>query len=334
MSPPSDGRYRLDRLTTLFLGGLVVLLLRGPARSLAEAGIVTAIRGSRPRSARRAPARAVRGRRTSHADRRRTASPSRSPSDAASAAQVDRSGDRRAAGVRGPRHGRGFDHPRPTPAPPRSGGRSADALCGLGQALAILQIPSIGLNEVVVEGAGAAQLRSGPGHVRGTAAPGAPGNSVIAGHRRRFGGPFGDLASVTKGSTVAVRTKESAVRNYKVTSVRTVESKASHVLDPSDEEHLVLVGGSADLFGGRVVVVTADPVAGSPDIRPTVLRDAPAHPAIDALDERPGVGVRAGPPRRHPGGPGRGGMVRRRRTPRTLRAASPPLPRSRRRSPS
>lgn len=33
MTPPADGRFRLDRLTTMLLGGLIVLLLRGPARS-------------------------------------------------------------------------------------------------------------------------------------------------------------------------------------------------------------------------------------------------------------------------------------------------------------
>jgi len=50
-----------------------------------------------------------------------------------------------------------------------------------GQPLALLTIEDRKL--YVLEGAGKLELRKGPGHLAGTALPGAPGNCIIAGHR-------------------------------------------------------------------------------------------------------------------------------------------------------
>lgn len=72
----------------------------------------------------------------------------------------------------------------------------------IGGAVAVLEIPQIALNEVVVEGWGAAELRRGPGHDRRSPLPGAPGNSVIAGHRVTYGGAFGRLGDLGVGSVV------------------------------------------------------------------------------------------------------------------------------------
>jgi sortase A len=52
-----------------------------------------------------------------------------------------------------------------------------------GDIVAKLSIPRLGAELFVVEGAGKKELRRGPGHVTGTAVPGAAGNCVIAGHR-------------------------------------------------------------------------------------------------------------------------------------------------------
>ncbi len=46
---------------------------------------------------------------------------------------------------------------------------------------------------VVVEGTGADQLRSGPGHYPGTPLPGETGNVAIAGHRTTYLHPFYNL---------------------------------------------------------------------------------------------------------------------------------------------
>jgi sortase A len=62
-----------------------------------------------------------------------------------------------------------------------------------GAPVAHLVIPSIGLDEIVLEGVDANALNSGPGHVPGSALPGERGNSVISAHRDRHFSGFGSL---------------------------------------------------------------------------------------------------------------------------------------------
>jgi sortase A len=102
----------------------------------------------------------------------------------------------------------------PIPAPPPGG-----------DALAILRIPSIGLDTVVVEGIRRADLRKGPGHFPDSPLPGQEGNSAIAGHRVTYGAPFGDLDLVENGDEIIVRT---------VTGTYTYEVFDKQVVNPSD----------------------------------------------------------------------------------------------------
>ncbi len=60
-----------------------------------------------------------------------------------------------------------------------------------------LAIPSIDLDEIVLEGSDA--LNAGPAHVSGSAFPGEPGNSVISGERDRH---FSHLDAVSAGDTI------------------------------------------------------------------------------------------------------------------------------------
>src|SRR5215510_9254465 len=46
-----------------------------------------------------------------------------------------------------------------------------------------IEIPRLGLSAVIAEGADARTLGHAVGHLPGTALPGEPGNSVLAGHR-------------------------------------------------------------------------------------------------------------------------------------------------------
>src|SRR3974390_1063118 len=70
----------------------------------------------------------------------------------------------------------------PTTAPPAPG-----------PPIGIIEIPTVGLDQIVVEGIGTPQLRDGPGHYPGTPLPGQAGNSAIAGHRTTYRHPFDDL---------------------------------------------------------------------------------------------------------------------------------------------
>jgi len=88
-----------------------------------------------------------------------------------------------------------------------------------GEPVAIIQIPSIGLNEVVVEGTDSASLRSGPGHRRDTVLPGQQGVSLIMGRAAAYGGPFGKLQEVKTGAVIKVITGQ-GVQKFKSLGVR------------------------------------------------------------------------------------------------------------------
>lgn len=80
---------------------------------------------------------------------------------------------------------------------------------GLGQPVAILDIPSIGLrNVIVVEGTTSAQLDLGPGHLRNTPLPGQLGLSVIYGRRATFGAPFARLGELRPGEEITTYTQQ------------------------------------------------------------------------------------------------------------------------------
>ena len=63
----------------------------------------------------------------------------------------------------------------------------------MGAPVAVLLIPEIGVQEVVLNGTTSAVMQSGPALRRDTVLPGQPGNSVIFGRQASYGGPFGDL---------------------------------------------------------------------------------------------------------------------------------------------
>ncbi len=91
-----------------------------------------------------------------------------------------------------------------------------------GSPVAILDIPEMKLEQVVVEGVGPQQTRRGPGHVPGTAGPGQPGNSAIVARRSTFGGPFRPLGSLETGDEILLTTTQGQ-SVYVVTEVRSDE---------------------------------------------------------------------------------------------------------------
>lgn len=89
----------------------------------------------------------------------------------------------------------------------------------LGVPLALLQIPAIGLQAVVLEGTTGQVLENGPGHLRDTPLPGQAGVSVVMGRRAAYGGPFSKLGTVNPGDEVTVITQQ-ARSVYKVLDLR------------------------------------------------------------------------------------------------------------------
>lgn len=114
----------------------------------------------------------------------------------------------------------------------------------VGEPVAVLRVPRIGLEQVVVEGSGAEQLQAGPGHLRSTPLPGSRGNAVVLGHRTTYGEPFGRLASLRPGDVVDVATPL-AHFTFRVKSTRRVA--------PGRPDPVTAEGGRA------ITLVTSDP---------------------------------------------------------------------------
>lgn len=89
-----------------------------------------------------------------------------------------------------------------------------------GAPIALLEIPRLGLVEVIVQGTTSSDLTNGPGHRRDTVYPGQEGTSVIMGRQTTFGAPFGSLGSLRPGDKITVTTGQGEAK-YTVFGVRT-----------------------------------------------------------------------------------------------------------------
>jgi sortase A len=132
-----------------------------------------------------------------------------------------------------------------------------------------LAIPAIGLDtpvyEVFVQD-GAWQVADyAAGYHNGSALPGEPGNTVMAGHAGLRGGVFRDLGSVSAGNEVFVMAGGWRYR-YRVREVKSVWPDQVEVMDPTSTRVLTLITCTA--WDTQRLVVVADlqdslPVAGS-----------------------------------------------------------------------
>ncbi|MBM0126494.1 sortase [Pimelobacter simplex] len=88
-----------------------------------------------------------------------------------------------------------------------------------GAPVALLQVPRLGLQQVVVEGTASGDLLAGPGHLRNTVLPGQAGASVVFGRAATYGSPFRDLDQLEPGDRIEVTVAQGKVA-FTVTSVR------------------------------------------------------------------------------------------------------------------
>ncbi|HET6954208.1 MAG TPA: sortase [Acidimicrobiales bacterium] len=141
---------------------------------------------------------------------------------------------------------------------------------GRGHPVAIVDIPDLRLQQVVVEGAGPQETRRGPGHVPGTAGLGQPGNSAVVARRSAFGGSFGALADLARGDEILVTTTQGA-SVYEVEQVRDV----------------TLVGGKGTIPATTTTAPTTTTTDGDPAAPAPAALAAPASTAATA---RPAAG--------------------------------------------
>jgi sortase A len=103
--------------------------------------------------------------------------------------------------------------------------------------IAILRIPKIHVEVVVLEGTDDLSLNRGVGHVTGTANPGENGNMAIAGHRDGF---FRGLKDIGLGDRVEIETL-SQTEIYIVDRITIVDPSDVSVLKPGPHASLTLI---------------------------------------------------------------------------------------------
>lgn len=90
-----------------------------------------------------------------------------------------------------------------------------------GTPVAFLEIPELGVRQVVVEGTAGRDLFAGPGHRRDSPLPGQAGVSIVMGRRATFGAPFARLDGLRKGDVIRTTTGQGSFE-YRVARIRRV----------------------------------------------------------------------------------------------------------------
>jgi sortase A len=127
-------------------------------------------------------------------------------------------------------------------APERTRARAArrlDRRARAGRPLGRLVIDRIGVRRVLVEGTGAASLRSGPAHYADTTLPGGGGTVGIAGHRTTYLAPFRRLNELRTGHRIEVDMPYGTF-TYRVERSKIVLPEGVGVLKRAPYERLVL----------------------------------------------------------------------------------------------
>ena len=100
-----------------------------------------------------------------------------------------------------------------------------------------IEIKSIGLTAMVMEGADERTLRRAVGHFPGTPLPGQQGNVALVGHRDTF---FRGLRNIRKDDEITLTTLHGSYR-YRVDSTQVVVPEDTQVLNVTAGDILTLV---------------------------------------------------------------------------------------------
>lgn len=143
---------------------------------------------------------------------------------------------------------------------PRSGELSRTRVLP-GDALALLKIPKIDMDLVVIEGTDIRDLKKGPGHYKDTAYPWEDeGKVAIAGHRTTYGAPFWSLDKLRRGDQITLAT-EFGEFDYQVTRTREVVPTETTILQQTKDPTLVLTTCTPRFSAARRLIVFAERMA-------------------------------------------------------------------------
>ena len=142
-----------------------------------------------------------------------------------------------------------------------------------GDAAGRLQIPTIGLDWIFVEGVATADLKKGPGHYPDTPMPGQGGNAAIAGHRTTYGAPFNRIDELTVGDEIVITTVQGRFR-YEVAEQLIVDPSQVEVLLPISGRNTLTLTSCHPKYSARQRIIVRADLVGEP------------APATRSLDDR------------------------------------------------
>ena len=104
--------------------------------------------------------------------------------------------------------------------------------------IARLRVPARDIDLYVLEGGHGRALAFGPGHIEGTAAPGARGHAVIAGHRDTH---FAFLRDLSPGTEMRVQRQDGQWQSYRVNQSAVLDARDAQFYTAEDSSALTLV---------------------------------------------------------------------------------------------
>lgn len=171
----------------------------------------------------------------------------------------------------------------------------------LGDPLARLEIPSIGLDYILISGVRPTDLEDGPGHFPETPLPGQLGNAAVAGHRTTHGSPFIRIDEVKVGDDIVVTTLAGRFV-YVMTGQQIVSPNDYQLVIPTVDPSvatLTLTSCHPKYSARQRIVVTAvlDAERSDPVTQPWTagVPEQPAPSGVIPGDETPATTVPAAP---------------------------------------
>ena len=158
-----------------------------------------------------------------------------------------------------------------------------------GDPIARLEMPSIGVDNIVVAGVTKADLKKGPGHYPETPMPGQLGNTAIAGHRTTYGQPFHDVDELEVGDEIVLTTLAGRFV-YRVTGQQIVSPDDYQVVTTTDPTRatITLTSCHPKYTARQRIVITGELDVGastSEAADPVINYGRPLDGAVDEPDD-------------------------------------------------
>jgi len=150
-----------------------------------------------------------------------------------------------------------------------------------GTPMAYLEIPSIGVRQVVLEGTTSGVMFDGPGHRRDSPFPGEEGTTVILGRHATYGGPFSQIGDLREGDAIHVTTGAGEF-DYEVIGVRKEGDPSPPALESGQGRMLLMTADGRPYFPDGVLRVDAK-LTSTPLAAGKVAYSSKALPSTDAV---------------------------------------------------